>query len=242
MLKLFKRPRSARRSAGSAQPLVERYALNSGERQTATELSGIRGDHVNRYETAISVIEETLGDIGHGFVLDAFCGNGYGTHLLCERLRCHAMGIDASPGAIQCANAHYASNRIFFCQKEFPFDLPKRTFDAATCLESLEHVQGADALVGTLAGALKPGGVLFLSTPNEDIFPHDSATHKFHVRHFRREDVMELVSRTDGDFRLLEWYGQDIYGEDGAALGEDGWQVEPRKEKQILMFAFQKGI
>ena len=189
MLKLFKRPRSAHRSAGPAQPLVERYALNSGERQTATELSGIRGDHVTRYETAVSVIEETLPDIRHGFVLDAFCGNGYGTHLLCERLQCHAMGIDASPGAIQCANAHYASGRIFFCQKEFPFDLPKRTFDAATCLESLEHVEGADALVGTLARALKPGGVLFMSTPNEDVFPHDSATHKFHVRHFRREDV-----------------------------------------------------
>ena len=238
MLRLFTRSRHA--VTPVCEPAAERYAFKSGERQTAFQLQGIRGDHVQRYEAAISAIESASGDIRDGFVLDAFCGNGYGTHMLCERLRCHGLGIDASSGAVACADDHYATDRVFFCRKEFPFDLPKRTFDAVTCLESLEHVEEADAFVQTLADGLKPGGVLFLSTPNEDVFPFDAESHKFHVRHYRREEVLELVARIDGGFRLLEWYGQDIYGENRAALGEDGWRVEPRKEGQILMFAFVK--
>lgn len=239
MLRLFRRHGTAREQETGIPEAVDKYAFESGERQTATSFAGIRGDHIQRYEAAISVFKDILPRNGRSFLLDSFCGNGYGTRLVSDRLGCHALGIDASEGAIACANAHYATQRVFFCAKVFPFDLPKAVFDGALCVESLEHVDAAGELLRTIADSLKPGGMLFVSTPNERLYPFRLDIHPFHVRHYRREEIEELVCGIPGDLRLLEWYGQDIYDESGHVV-QAKWGVKPNEEKQILMFAYRK--
>lgn len=46
-------------------------------------------------------------------------------------------------------------------------DLPDGTADVVTCVETIEHVENPRALVRELARLLRPGGWLFLTTPNQ---------------------------------------------------------------------------
>jgi SAM-dependent methyltransferase len=49
-----------------------------------------------------------------------------------------------------------------------PADLPAAAFDAVACFETIEHLSldEAHALLGAVARALRPGGRLYVSTPN----------------------------------------------------------------------------
>ena len=91
---------------------------------------------------------------------------------------------------------HFGSERVQFEALRFPCDLPKERFDFATCFESLEHVEEDGALLETLARSLAPGGLLFVSVPNEETLPiaHNAAFFKFHVRHYRTEQLVELAA------------------------------------------------
>jgi 2-polyprenyl-3-methyl-5-hydroxy-6-metoxy-1,4-benzoquinol methylase len=99
-----------------------------------------------------------------------FCGNGYGSYMA-ARAGHSLLAIDASPEAVSVANAHYQEPGLFFCQKEWPFALPRACFDFCFCLESVEHVVDGSALVAAVVDSLRPGGLLILSTPNENLMP-----------------------------------------------------------------------
>ena len=96
--------------------------------------------------------------------LDVGCGAG----LLCEplaRLGARVTGIDAAPESIAVAKAH---------ARDLPIDylaggierVAGRRFDLVTSMEVIEHVTDPAGFVAGLAGALAPGGLLVLSTPN----------------------------------------------------------------------------
>ena len=55
------------------------YSLNSGERQTAKTLDGIRADHTARYLAAVEFLQQHYGNEPiKGY--DDFCGTGYGSY------------------------------------------------------------------------------------------------------------------------------------------------------------------
>ncbi|MFA7585925.1 MAG: bifunctional 2-polyprenyl-6-hydroxyphenol methylase/3-demethylubiquinol 3-O-methyltransferase UbiG [Novosphingobium sp.] len=98
--------------------------------------------------------------------LDVGCGAG----LLCEplaRLGAHVTGVDAAPENIAAATAHATGSGLaidYRCG-----DLAKLGlggFDLVTSMEVIEHVADKQGFVNALAGALAPGGLMVLSTPN----------------------------------------------------------------------------
>ena len=101
------------------------FSLNSGERQIAQSLEGIRKDHLWRYELVADFLANQFGAIRTNGA-DIFCGNGYGSHLVAKRLQnTQILAIDASKEAIDLANRHYkVDKKIHFANKFFPFAPP----------------------------------------------------------------------------------------------------------------------
>jgi 2-polyprenyl-3-methyl-5-hydroxy-6-metoxy-1,4-benzoquinol methylase len=122
---------------------------------------------------------------------DIFCGSGYGSALIASRTRAHLLSIDGSTEAIQNANRLYFNPRIFFCAKHFPFHLPESQFDFIACIESLEHIKDYASFFTLLAASIKPGGLLFVSVPNEEIMPHGG--YKWHIKHFYADELRQLA-------------------------------------------------
>lgn len=98
--------------------------------------------------------------------LDVGCGAG----LLCEplaRLSAAVTGVDAAEENIAVAKAHAAGGGLsidYRCGEIGALGLTG--FDLVTSMEVIEHVADKAAFVAALAGALAPGGLMILSTPN----------------------------------------------------------------------------
>ncbi|MGK6354426.1 bifunctional 2-polyprenyl-6-hydroxyphenol methylase/3-demethylubiquinol 3-O-methyltransferase UbiG [Sphingomonas sp. DT-207] len=98
--------------------------------------------------------------------LDVGCGAGLLTEPL-ARLGARATGIDAAPENIGAATAHAAAMGLDIEYIAGGIEnLAGRQFDLVVSMEVIEHVANPPSFVAGLAGALAPGGLMILSTPN----------------------------------------------------------------------------
>jgi predicted SAM-dependent methyltransferase len=188
------------------------FSYTSGERQTATNFESIRRDHASRYQLATRIIKHHFQHRRDLQGLDVFCGNGYGAWLASTELGAFVTGIDGCEEAIQKANAHFNTPRTTFSAKLFLFDLPAEAYDFIMCFESIEHVADPERFFFCLSQSLRPGGILFVSTPNEETMPFaiNQYWFKHHVKHFRRQEMVDLASRSCG-LAFAGEFGQRVY-------------------------------
>lgn len=98
--------------------------------------------------------------------LDIGCGAG----LVCEplkRLGADVTGVDATPENVSAASAHADAVGLdirYMAGELASLDIGQ--FDLVTCLEVVEHVADKAQFLKDVARALKPDGLLVLSTPN----------------------------------------------------------------------------
>ena len=213
---------------GEASASVKSYALNSGERQVASHLEGIRQDHRLRYELAVRLLREN--GVSKNVILDCFCGNGYGSRILSEVSQdCMIIGIDASAEAITQAREHYQSAQTWFMQDIFPFSLPHCKFEAVVSLESLEHIKDYNLFFSTLCDAVRPSGCIVLSTPNQRIMPLERNHFKFHQKHFLPEEIDAMLAKQGITLKAI--WGQNCYvlesGSIASILPADYMGLEP---------------
>jgi 2-polyprenyl-6-hydroxyphenyl methylase/3-demethylubiquinone-9 3-methyltransferase len=99
-------------------------------------------------------------------VLDMGCGAG----LLAEplaRLGAAVTAVDAAAESIAVARDHAARRGLAIDYRAGGVEaVAGETFDLVASLEVVEHVADARAFVAGLAGAVAPGGLLVMSTPN----------------------------------------------------------------------------
>jgi 2-polyprenyl-6-hydroxyphenyl methylase/3-demethylubiquinone-9 3-methyltransferase len=101
--------------------------------------------------------------------LDAGCGAG----LLCEplaRLGAEVTGVDAAEENIIAAREHAKGSRLAIEYRQGDLvQLGLGGFDLVTAMEVIEHVADKPAFLAALVGAMKPEGLMVLSTPNRTV-------------------------------------------------------------------------
>src|SRR5439155_1247949 len=96
-------------------------------------------------------------------LLNVGCGTG-GFNKLARGAGADAWGVDASSEAATIAALRTPGRILCAVAAELPF--PTASFDVIYCYSTLEHVADAASAVREMVRALRPGGLLYLHTPN----------------------------------------------------------------------------
>jgi SAM-dependent methyltransferase len=193
--------------------------LNSGERQVAPTIDGIRRDHVARYEWATKSLPQ------NSRVIDVACGVGYGAFILAQAGH-SVLAFDRDAEAIAYARQNYAHENISFrcCEASDLAGYLQNSYDAAICFEIVEHI--ADPLP-ILKAARAAAPLLLVSVPNESVFPFRN--YAFHHRHYTRQEFETLLG--ESGFAISQMLGQkDAYSDVSGTLGRTLVAIAERAE------------
>jgi SAM-dependent methyltransferase len=169
--------------------------VRDGERQVAPDLSGIRRDHLARYEWVASRLAK------RATIIDLACGIGYGSSILADA-GAKVFAFDNDAEAIAYGSKHYHRRSVSFSVKDATKVRKLPAADAAVCFETIEHLEHPLELLKKLR---RSAPVLYASVPNEDRFPWRN--YRFHFRHYTAAQFAELLA--EAGFEVTEWLGQE---------------------------------
>jgi SAM-dependent methyltransferase len=192
-------------------PSVPSALTFTGERFTPEVRGLIWHEHWHRYAFAAALV--------HGrHVLDAACGEGYGSFLL-ARTAARVTGIDLSPDAIAHARERYSAPNLAFVEGSVT-QLPLRdaSVDAVVSFETIEHLPGQREMLAEFHRVLAPDGVLVISSPNRPVYNEAGAIENhFHVKELDRAELKALL---DPAFPQQAWHAQRVVSQ--SALWSEG--------------------
>lgn len=138
-------------------------------------------------------------------VLDAGCGEGYGTAVLARAGAASAVGVDVSENAVARARATAGTAASFHRQDLHELAFEDDSFDVAVCFEAIEHVVDRDRVLDELRRVLAANGVLAISTPNRGVYLRGNP---YHLYEYTSAELVEALQRRFANVRL---YGQQSY-------------------------------
>jgi 2-polyprenyl-6-hydroxyphenyl methylase / 3-demethylubiquinone-9 3-methyltransferase len=109
-------------------------------------------------------------------VLDAGCGNGDYTALVCQA-GARVWAFDLSPRMVDNTRRRLIRNNVGIEELTVgsvtAINYPDKFFDVVMCLSVIDHVPDGERqhAVNELARVLRPGGVLYINTPNRFAYP-----------------------------------------------------------------------
>ncbi|MEP6656398.1 MAG: methyltransferase domain-containing protein [Betaproteobacteria bacterium] len=174
----------------------------TGERFLPGAPGAIAYEHWHRYAFALRFAR------GRN-VLDAACGEGYGTAFLAQAAQ-SAVGIDIDADAVRHAREVYGAmpNLRFESASVTALPLPDASVDVVVSFETIEHLPAADQprMLSEFARVLTARGVLVLSSPNRLRYS-DARDYRnpFHLHELYREDLSHLLEEAFGEH---QWYHQ----------------------------------
>jgi len=174
----------------------------TGERFTPECVREIWYEHWHRYVFAREFARGKR-------VLDAACGEGYGSALLAGVAQ-NVLGVDIAEAAVAHARSRYAvlPNLRFERGDCTALTVAAASFDLIVSFETLEHVQAQEQLLAGFARAMAPGGVLLISSPDKHTYSEVSGfRNEFHVRELYRDELLALLRPHFSHVRL---YGQKL--------------------------------
>lgn len=137
-------------------------------------------------------------------VLDAGCGNGFGTRILAD-VAASVVGVDYSADAVRQATAHWMRSNLVFRQLDLtaPAD-DDDTFDLVLNFQVVEHIDDPGRFLRGLHARLAPGGTLVLTTPNRLT---SFSENPYHVREYAPAELRALLAPVFSTVTLLGVHG-----------------------------------
>ncbi len=173
----------------------------TGERFTPEVRGAIWYEHWHRY----AVVAAHVGGLR---VLDAACGEGYGSFLLANA-GARVTGIDISADAVAHAGERYARADLEFkVGSVTALPLPEGSVDVVVSFETIEHLVEQREMLAEFRRVLTPGGVLVISSPNRPVYNEaGEVDNHYHVGEL---DRAELKSLLDPAFPHQQWHAQRV--------------------------------
>jgi SAM-dependent methyltransferase len=174
----------------------------TGERFTPETAGEIWYEHWHRYCAILPLARGKR-------VLDAACGEGYGSALLADEAA-EVLGVDLSDEAVAHALARYRgkSNLHFMQASVARLPLPDASRDLIVSFETIEHLLEQEAMLAEFRRVLKPDGLLIISSPNKPVYSDERDYHnEFHVRELTRGELAAMLAP---GFPRQRWYGQRL--------------------------------
>jgi len=138
-------------------------------------------------------------------VLDAACGEGYGSAVLAKTATT-VEAVDIAADVVEHASKRYEQieNLNYHVADCISLPFADNDFDRVVSFETLEHLAEQDALLAEFRRVLKPEGVLILSSPDKAVYSDLPGTsNHFHVKELYRDELEALVSRHFDAWSLL---------------------------------------
>jgi SAM-dependent methyltransferase len=125
-------------------------------------------------------------------VLDAGCGDGYGTDMLAQTAA-RAVGVDRSAETIDLAGRRYQRPNLTYrvCELHRLTDLGEQ-FDAVCNFQVIEHLVDPNPFLKQARLVLRPGGSLIVTTPNR---LNTLVENPYHVHEYVAGELAELLRR-----------------------------------------------
>lgn len=172
---------------------MERLGFGAGSKYDALEAS----HHLARYRFVKELCPGKR-------VLDAACGEGYGSRLMALWGASYVEGVDISAEAIESARRNFAAENIRFavgdCERLNDTISPE-PFDLVVSFETLEHVDDVHSYLESLKLACRPGGSIVISCPNDHWTYKLGGSNEFHKRRFTFEEFKETTTKILGAAR-----------------------------------------
>jgi SAM-dependent methyltransferase len=155
------------------------------------------------YQRHVAVYEWIAERVAGRDVVDMACGEGYGTDILARRAA-RVTGVDANPEAHEHARLKYSRAGVRFVR-----DLVEshdEPCDAVVFLQTIEHVEDPKPVLDHFRTMLRPGGVVYVSTPNVLTLAPPGAPksdNPWHVREYRHEELRSLCRESFDRVELL---------------------------------------
>lgn len=191
----------------------------TGERfiPTTEDDTEITIEHFQRYNAIKKLVKGKT-------VLDAACGEGYGTYLLSE-YTAQIYGVDIDEETVKEARKKYIGSNIEYLNasiEKLPFE--DHSFDIVVSFETIEHVDEdiQKRFLSEIKRILKNDGLLIMSTPNKAIYSDEfNFNNEFHIKEFYYDEFVDFIQKK---FKNIEVYKQ---------YKEIGYFLTSNKEESI---------
>jgi SAM-dependent methyltransferase len=159
-------------------------------------------EHWHRYHFAAAF---AVGKV----VVDAACGEGYGSALLARRAA-RVTGVDLSAETVALARRRYgaASNLEYAEGRCEALPVADGGTDLFVSFETMEHLESPRALIAEAARILRGDGVFMVSTPNKSVYTDQTGYHNpFHPSEMYESEFVDALRERFGAVRL---FGQRV--------------------------------